>query len=88
MPDLLPWPAINLFDPEFCNPASGWEKGQIEKNVQDSRRRFWQMMPAFAMIDALNDWLEQRCIEEWSMIQHVALPGTIGLVTEWFRILE
>jgi transposase len=26
-----------LFDAEFCNPASGWEKGQIEKNVQDSR---------------------------------------------------
>lgn len=27
-----------LFDPEFCNPASGWEKGQVEKNVQDARR--------------------------------------------------
>ena len=69
-----------LFDPEFCNPASGWEKGQIEKNVQDSRRRFWQVMPAFATIDALNDWLEQRCIEEWSHIQHAALPGTIAEV--------
>jgi transposase len=23
-----------LFEAEFCNPASGWEKGQIEKNVQ------------------------------------------------------
>ena len=23
-----------LFDPAFCNPASGWEKGQIEKNVR------------------------------------------------------
>jgi hypothetical protein len=22
-----------LFEAEFCNPASGWEKGQIEKNV-------------------------------------------------------
>ena len=28
-----------LFETEFCNPASGWEKGQIEKNVQDARRR-------------------------------------------------
>ena len=69
-----------LFDPEFCNPASGWEKGQIEKNVQDSRRRFWQNMPAFPTIDALNSWLEARCIEEWSTIQHVALPGTIAEV--------
>ncbi len=23
-----------LFEPEFCNPASGWEKGQVEKNVR------------------------------------------------------
>jgi transposase len=28
-----------LFDPDFCNVASGWEKGRVEKNVQDSRRR-------------------------------------------------
>ncbi len=30
-----------LFDAEFCNVASGWEKGIVEKNVQDSRRRVW-----------------------------------------------
>ena len=34
-----------LFEAEFCNPASGWEKGQIEKNVQDARHRLWQPMP-------------------------------------------
>jgi transposase len=28
-----------LFEAEFCNPASGWERGQIEKNVQDARHR-------------------------------------------------
>ncbi len=26
-----------LFDPDFCNVASGWEKGVVEKSVQDSR---------------------------------------------------
>ena len=31
-----------LFDPDFCNVASGWEKGVVEKNVQDTRRRIWQ----------------------------------------------
>ena len=31
-----------LFEAEFCSPASGWEKGQIEKNVQDARHRIWQ----------------------------------------------
>jgi hypothetical protein len=30
-----------LVDPDFCNVASGWEKGVVEKNVQDSRRRIW-----------------------------------------------
>ncbi len=30
-----------LFDPDFCNVASGWEKGIVEKNVQDTRRRIW-----------------------------------------------
>ena len=29
-----------LFEAEFCNPAAGWEKGQIEKNVQDARHRY------------------------------------------------
>ena len=28
-----------LYDPDFCNVAVGWEKGVVEKNVQDSRRR-------------------------------------------------
>jgi hypothetical protein len=27
-----------LFDPDFCNVASGWEKGVLEKNVQDTPR--------------------------------------------------
>jgi transposase len=67
-----------LFDPEFCNPASGWEKGQVEKNVQDARRRFWQPMPSFPDIDALNAWLEEQCIAQWGDIQHGVLPGTIA----------
>ena len=67
-----------LFDPEFCNPASGWEKGQVEKNVQDARRRLWQPLPSFPNLDALNAWLEQRCIEQWGEIQHGVLPGTIA----------
>jgi len=25
-----------VFDPEFCNPAAGWEKGQVEKSVRDA----------------------------------------------------
>ena len=67
-----------LFEPEFCNPASGWEKGQVEKNVQDARRRLWQPLPSFPDLASLNTWLEQRCVEQWGQIQHGMLPGTIA----------
>ena len=67
-----------LIDTDFCNPASGWEKGQVEKNVQDARRRLWQLMPSFPNLDSLNAWLEERCLEQWGEIQHGNLPGTIA----------
>jgi transposase len=67
-----------LFEPEFCNPAAGWEKGQVEKNVQDARRRLWQPLPCFPDLAELNAWLEQRCIEQWHEIQHGVMPGTIA----------
>ena len=67
-----------LLEPEFCNPASGWEKGQVEKNVQDARRRLWQPMPSFPDLDALNVWLEAQCIAQWAQIEHGVLPGTVA----------
>jgi transposase len=69
-----------LFDAEFCNPASGWEKGQVEKNVQDARHRLWQPTPAFANLEVLNAWLEGRCTELWGKIPHGTLPGTVAEV--------
>ena len=67
-----------VFEPQFCNPASGWEKGQVEKNVQDARPRLWLPMPNFPDLAALNAWLEQRCKELWRDIPHGGLPGTIA----------
>ncbi len=67
-----------LFEPEFCNPASGWEKGQVEKNVRDARHRLWQQVPAFDNLDALNDWLEARCKALWTQIAHNKLPGSVA----------
>lgn len=66
-----------VFEPEFCNPAAGWEKGQVEKNVQDSRHQVLQGMPDFPDLDALNAWLEQRCVELWHETAHGTLPGGI-----------
>jgi hypothetical protein len=67
-----------LFEPDFCNPAAGWEKGQVEKNVQDARPRLWQQMPDFPNLMALNDWLEQHCQELWRDTAHGTLPGSIA----------
>ena len=67
-----------VFEPEFCNPAAGWEKGQVEKNVQDARHRLWQPMPSFPDLTALNAWLERRCLELWHEIPHGALPGSVA----------
>ena len=60
--------AYYLFDPDFCNVAAGWEKGIVEKNVQDSRRRLWldARQQCFASFTELNDWLEARCRQLWA----------------------
>ncbi|MGL4996696.1 MAG: Mu transposase domain-containing protein, partial [Deefgea sp.] len=61
-----------LFDPDFCNVASGWEKGVVEKNVQDSRRRIWLEAQSvqFSSFDALNVWLAERCRALWEELKH------------------
>jgi len=66
-----------LFDPDFCNVASGWEKGIVEKNVQDSRRRIWleAQNERFSSFEALNAWLSQRCRALWHELTHPQYPG-------------
>ncbi|MFG6459892.1 IS21 family transposase, partial [Roseateles sp. BYS96W] len=61
-----------LFDPDFCNVASGWEKGVVEKNVQDSRRRIWIEAQAlrWGSFTELNAWLAQRCRALWAELRH------------------
>ena len=61
-----------LFDTDFCNVASGWEKGVVEKNVQDSRRRIWQDAGRrrFGSFLELNLWLLDRCRALWQEIRH------------------
>lgn len=75
-----------MFEPEFCNPVSGWEKGQVEKNIQDTRHRFYQPIPRFPSLDALNDWLELRCKAFWAKPRTAkcAAPSpTSGLRRPW-----
>lgn len=50
-----------LFEPVMCNPASGWEKGQVEKQVQNVRD--WLFCPTlkFDSMEALNAHLQHEC---------------------------
>ncbi|CAB3831668.1 hypothetical protein LMG26686_00968 [Achromobacter mucicolens] len=72
-----------LFDAQFCNPASGSEKGQIEKNVQDSRRRIWQRLPHFSNLETLDDWLADECFRLRQQMRHPACDQSIWQI--WFE---
>jgi transposase len=74
-----------VFEPEFCNPAAGWEKGLVEKNVLDMRHRLFQPLPRANSLDELNIWLEQRCKALWEEIAHGAEPGSVEGLRAWLR---
>jgi len=65
-----------LFEAEFCNRAAGWEKGRVEKNVQDRRRHIWREAgeKRWSSLAELNAWLTQACQDSWSNLQHPDWP--------------
>lgn len=65
-----------LFEPDFCNVAAGWEKGRVEKGVQDARRRIWQdaQQESFGSFAELNVWLAAQCLAAWDA-PHPELAG-------------
>ena len=65
-----------LFEPEFCNRASGWEKGIVEKNVQDQRRSLWREAAEqrWPNLERLNAWLAARCRQRWEETAHPDWP--------------
>jgi transposase len=52
-----------VIEPVACTPASGWEKGQVENQVQFLRGELFCPKPAFDDLEALNAWLRLRCEE-------------------------
>jgi len=65
-----------LFEPTFCNVASGWEKGIVEKNVLDRRRQIWReaMEIRWPTLTALNAWLAEQCRMVWTETKHPEWP--------------
>ncbi len=74
-----------LFDADFCNRAAGWEKGIVEKNVQDRRRQVGQelQLRRWNSIDEINTWLAAECRAAWSVMTHPDYPElTVAEVLE------
>jgi transposase len=73
-----------LFDADFCNVASGWEKGIVEKNVQDSRQRIWAdaAKERFGSFTELNVWLLARCRSLWAELRHPEFDLTLAEMLE------
>ena len=52
-----------LFDDRFGRPGKGNDKGKVEGLVGYVRRNFLVPIPSFESFEALNAYLEQRCLE-------------------------
>ena len=65
-----------LFEAEFCNRAAGWEKGRVEKNVQDRRRHIWREAAEkrWNSLAELNAWLVRACQDSWAELNHPDWP--------------
>jgi transposase len=50
-----------LLEPVACTPAAGWEKGQVENQVQFLRQRLFVPRLKCADLTQLNQWLQDRC---------------------------
>ncbi len=59
-----------MVEPTACSPASGWEKGQVENQVQTARGRFFQPRLRFTSLEELNGWLEAECRRWAELHQH------------------
>src|SRR5229473_2106591 len=51
-----------LVEPTACTPASGWEKGQVENQVNVVRERFFKPRLRFASLAEMNAWLLEQCV--------------------------
>lgn len=51
-----------MVEPVACTPASGWEKGQIEKQVKNIREWLFTPRPRFKDFAELNAWLAEQCL--------------------------
>jgi hypothetical protein len=62
--------SYHLFEPIACTPAAGWEKGQVEKQVGDTRRNFFTPIIKGANYTDINNQLKIMCVNWSKNIKH------------------
>ena len=76
-----------VFAPEFCNPAAGWEKGQVENQVGLVRERFFTPRLRVKSYEELNALLLDKCVAYARAHRHPELRDrTIWEVFETERL--
>ena len=72
-----------LVEPTACTPAAGWEKGQVENQVGNLRKRLFAPRLRVSSFEELNGWLLEQCILYAKAHPHPELAGrTIWQVFE------
>lgn len=60
-------------EPTACNPASGWEKGQVERQVQADRTQFFTPIPKVNSLSELNEQLLSQVVVRNQTHRHPTL---------------
>ena len=69
------------FQADFCNPASGNEKGNVENKVGYSRRNAFVPVPVITSFEEFNEQLLEWCEKDADRLHYkhkVSHPGTLG----------
>ena len=64
----------HLVKPVACTPAAGWEKGRVEKQVQDLRRVLFTPQRSFEHLEECNQWLSDQCVHHAKTHAHPEFP--------------
>lgn len=64
-----------MYEPEFCNPARGNEKGRVENLIGVIERNFFAPIPHFDSIDELNSRMFSFAVSHSRMKEHPEIAG-------------
>ena len=64
----------HLFEPVFCTPAAGWEKGRVERRILTARQRLFTPRLKFPDLAELNAHLVHASIADAKAREHPELP--------------